>query len=39
MATHRIGSEIFNPDTAPVELGGFGLSDDVDSPLRWFCQR
>ena len=27
--------EIFNPDPVPVELGGFGLSDDSDRPLRW----
>ena len=27
--------EIFNPDAVAVDLGGYGLSDDEDNPLRW----
>jgi hypothetical protein len=27
--------EIYNPDTTPLDLSGWGLSDDAGVPLRW----
>ena len=27
--------ELYNPGTAPIDLRGYGLSDDPDDPFKW----